>query len=91
MYFFVENLELLDDGNFFWVFDILRRCFFGYIVCLLKVLYEYFKIIKVLVVISYLICLICCLRYEVDIKDLWCELKKEGFFFFSFYIDINDC
>lgn len=88
---FAENLELLDDGNFLRVLDILRRCSFGHIACSLKASYEYFKTTKALAVTSHLICPICRLRYEVDIKDLRCELKKEELLPFSLYIDINDC
>lgn len=88
---FAEILELLDDGNFLRVLDILRRCSFGHIACSLKASYEYFKTTKALVVASHLICPICRLRCEVDIKDVRCELKKEELLPFSLYIDINDC
>lgn len=74
---FAEILELLDDGNFLWVLDILRRCSFGHIACSLKASYEYFKTTKALVVANHLICPICRLRCDVDIKDLRCDLKKE--------------
>lgn len=69
----------------------LKKCFFEYIVCLLKILYENVRMNKNFDIICYLICFICCLRYEVDIKGLCCELIKEEFFFYSFYIDINGC
>lgn len=74
---FAEILELLDDGNFLRVLDILRRYSFGHIACSLKASYEYFKTTKALVVASHLICPICRLRCDVDIKDLRCDLKKE--------------
>lgn len=74
---FAEILELLDDGNFLRVLDILRRYSFGHIACSLKASYEYFKTTKALVVVSHLICPICRLRCDVDIKDLRCDLKKE--------------
>lgn len=74
---FAEILELLDDGNFLRVLDILIRYSFGHIACSLKASYEYFKTTKALVVASHLICPICRLRCDVDIKDLRCDLKKE--------------
>lgn len=77
---FAEILELLDDGNFLRVLDILRRCSFGHIACSLKASYEYFKTTKALVVANHLICPICRLRCDVDIKDLRCDLKRRNFF-----------
>lgn len=88
---FAEILELLDDGNFLRVLDILRRYSFGHIACSLKASYEYFKTTKALVVASHLICPICRLRCDVDIKDLRCDLKKEKLLPRRLYIEINSC
>lgn len=88
---FAEILELLDDGNFLRVLDILRRYSFGHIACSLKASYKYFKTTKALVVASHLICPICRLRCDVDIKDLRCDLKKEKLLPRRLYIEINSC
>lgn len=88
---FAEILEVLDEWNFLQVVEILSRCSFGHIAHSLKESYEHFRMTQVLAVTSHLICPICRLRYEVDIKDLRCVLKKEELLPYSLYIDINGC
>lgn len=88
---FAEILEVTDDINFLRIVDMLRRCSFEHIACSLQSSYEDLRGTQVSAIASHPMCPICRLRYEVDIKDLRCELKKEKLLPFRLYIDINSC
>lgn len=88
---FAEILEVMDERNFFRIVDMLKRCSFEHIACSLQSSYEDLRMTQVLAITSHTICPICRLRYEVDIKDLRCGLKKEELLPFSLYIEINGC
>lgn len=88
---FAEILEVMDEGDFHQVVEILRRCSFKHIAHSLIRSYENFRMTKVKTITSHLICPICRLRYEVDIKDLRCVLKMEELLPYNLYIDINGC
>lgn len=88
---FAENLEVLDYRNFHRVLDMLKRCAFEHIACSLKTSYENVRMNEKFAITGHPICPICRLRYEVDIKDLRCVLKKEDLLPYSLYIDINGC
>lgn len=88
---FAEILEVTDERNFLQIVDILKRCSFEHIACALLSSYKDLRKTQKLDFTSRPMCPICRMKYEVDIKDLRCELKKEGLLPFSLYIDINDC
>lgn len=88
---FAEILEVMDESNFLQIVEILSKCSFKHIAHSLKVSYEYFRMAQVKTVTSPLICPLCRLRCEVDIKDIRCVLKMEELLPYSLYIDINGC
>lgn len=88
---FAEILEVADDGNFIRIVDMLRRCSFEHIASSLQSSYEDLRMTQVLAIASNPICPICRMRYEVDIKDLRCDLKKEKLLPYRLYIEINSC
>lgn len=88
---FAEILEVTDENNFLRIVDILKRCSFKHIADSLQSSYEDVRKTQVLAITSLPMCPICRLKYQVDIKDLRCELKKEELLPFSLYVDINSC
>lgn len=88
---FAEILEVTDERNFLQIVDILKRCSFEHIACALLSSYKDLRKTQKLDFTSRPMCPICRMKYEVDIKDLRCELKKENLLPFYLYIDINRC
>lgn len=88
---FAEILEVMNDRNFLRIVDMLKRCSFEHIARSLQSSYEDIRNTEMFAISSNAICPICRLRYEVDIKDLRCELKMKDFLPYSLYVDINVC
>lgn len=88
-HFFAEILEVMDERNFLRIVDMLKRCSFKHIACSLQSSYQYLKKNQVWAITNHPMCAICRMRYEVDIKNLRCDLKKEKLLPYRLYIEIN--
>lgn len=88
---FAEILEVMNERNFLRIVDMLKRCSFKHIGSSLQSSYEDLKKTQVLAITSHPMCAICRMRYEVDIKNLRCDLKKEKLIPRRLYIEINSC
>ncbi|XP_061176010.1 uncharacterized protein LOC133184963 [Saccostrea echinata] len=84
---FAERIELLDNKAFLGVLKVLDKSSFGHIAKGLEESYVKHLPSKSRITL----CPVCRIRSEVDIKELRCDLKEQGFLPSTLYSDINNC